>query len=93
MRPTQKTSSHKDLGDAPQDFAKPNGKQLPRLQVELVCQAETPRHDPFWDGPRLKPAFVTQFLGQVMAAAAIRPPVSAYETARVAPARLLDAKL
>ena len=39
----------------------------PQVQVELVCQGDTKRRDPFWDGPRLVPAFVTQVLGQVMA--------------------------
>lgn len=42
-------------------------KERPRLQVELLCQSDTKAHDPFWDGPRLAPPFVTQLLGQVMA--------------------------
>lgn len=41
-------------------------KSPPRLQVELVCQDETPGYDPFWDAPRLLPTFVTQVMGQVM---------------------------
>ena len=41
-------------------------KSAPRLQVELVCQDETRGHDPFWDAPRLLPAFVAQVMGQVM---------------------------
>jgi len=46
----------------------PGGKkQTPHLTVELVCQDEAQRHDPFWDAPRLLPTFVTQVLGQVMA--------------------------
>ena len=49
-------------------------KPAPRLQVELVCQDETPRFDPFWDGPRLQPAFVAQLLGQVMPAGRARQP-------------------
>ncbi|HEX2761711.1 MAG TPA: hypothetical protein VHM27_14400, partial [Rhizomicrobium sp.] len=44
------------------------GTPSPRLRVavELVSQAETKRHDPFWDAPKLVPAFVTQLLGQMM---------------------------
>ena len=50
-------------GDQPRDPP----KRTPRLQVELVCQKGTPAHDPFWDAPRLTPAFVTQLLSQAMA--------------------------
>jgi hypothetical protein len=42
-------------------------RRKPRLQVELVCQAGTKAHDPYWDGPRLTPHFVTQVLAQAMA--------------------------
>jgi hypothetical protein len=31
-----------------------------------LCRDDTPRFDPFWDGPRLVPAFVAQLLGQAM---------------------------
>lgn len=94
VRETQKSSSHRDLGNAPQDFAKPKDKTPPPLRVELVCQGETAPHDPFWDGPRLKPAFVTQFLGQVMAPGAPAPvSPSAYEAPVPACARLLDTQL
>jgi hypothetical protein len=41
----------------------------PRLQVELVCQDDTAGFDPFRDAPTLKPTFVAQLLGQVMAGA------------------------
>ena len=36
------------------------------MQVELVCQEETRAFDPFWDGPRLMPAFVAQVMGQII---------------------------
>lgn len=65
-RSVEKSSASSDLGTHQQDTAKNPGKLPPRLQVELVCQDETVRFDPFWDGPRLKPAFVAQLLGQVM---------------------------
>jgi hypothetical protein len=40
-------------------------KPAPRLTVELVSQDETQAFDPYWDGPRLVPAFVTQLLAQL----------------------------
>ncbi len=51
-----------------QNFEPPRDQRPPRLQVELVCQDETQRFDPFWDGPRLIPSFVAQVLGQAMPA-------------------------
>jgi hypothetical protein len=54
------------LGNQTADFSQAHPKNPPRLQVELVSQGETAAFDPFWDGPRLVPSFVTQLLGQVM---------------------------
>ena len=54
-------------GNDSRDTSRDARKMRPRLQVELVCQDDTKAHDPFWDGPRLAPTFVTQLLGQVMA--------------------------
>ena len=65
-RRCEKPSPSSALGNQPQAFAQTTPKSPPRLQVELVSQAETARFDPFWDGPRLVPSFVTQLLGQVM---------------------------
>jgi len=45
-------------GDA-ENAAQPN-------PLERLYRDDTPRFDPFWDGPRLVPAFVAQLLGQVM---------------------------
>ena len=52
----------KDDGAAQQKAS----RQRAPLQTEAVCQGDTKRRDPFWDGPRLVPAFVTQVLGQAM---------------------------
>jgi hypothetical protein len=57
-----------------------------------VCQAETKAHDPFWGGPSLVPAFVTQLLVQVMASEHNRFVRGAYGEAG-ASARLLDTRL
>lgn len=65
-RPVEKPSASSYLGSQTPDFAQTERKRPPHLVVELVSQAETDGHDPFWDGPRLLPSFVTQLLGQVM---------------------------
>jgi hypothetical protein len=84
----QSARSNGERQDAPRDPP----KQRPHLQVEIVCQAETKAHDPFWDGPRLVPAFVTQLLGQVMPGERNRFVRGAYGEAG-ASARLLDTRL
>lgn len=92
-RSVEKASASSHLGARPHDGAKKQDKPAPRLQVELVCQDETPRFDPFWDAPRLKPTFVAQLMGQVMPE---RRVMVAVETAygKVAPrqALLVDRK-
>ncbi len=65
-RPIEKASTSSTLGHKPKDLNARNQNFPPRLQVELVCQDETLRRDPFWDAPRLLPTFVTQLMGQVM---------------------------
>ena len=63
-RACEKSSASSTLGQQPQDYELEEQKPAP-IQVELVCQDETPRFDPFWDGPRLLPAFVAQLMGQM----------------------------
>lgn len=91
-RRTEKASPGNGLGQGQQGSAENRPRSARRLEVELVCQAETPVHDPFWDGPRLLPVFVAQVMGQVMAAAAPLP-ASAYEMKAPPSALLFDAKL
>jgi hypothetical protein len=67
-------------------------KESPKLQVELVCQEGTKPHDPFWDGPRLKPAFVTQLLGQMMSGGQTQAPARAYGESQASAALLLDTR-
>jgi hypothetical protein len=66
-RRIEKSSASSGLGAQHRDDPHARSQTPPRLQVELVCQDETARHDPFRDAPRLMPTFVTQLLGQVMA--------------------------
>jgi hypothetical protein len=63
-RACEKSSGSSALGQQPQDFDTEGQKSAP-IQVELLCQDETPSFDPFWDGPRLLPAFVAQLMGQM----------------------------
>jgi hypothetical protein len=45
----------------------PDDREFPLpMQIELLYQEETPRFDPFWDGPRLMPTFVAQLMGQIL---------------------------
>ena len=61
----EKSSGSSALDQQPQDFNAEEHKQASLIQVELLCQDETPRFDPFWDGPRLLPFFVAQLMGQM----------------------------
>ncbi len=65
-RSVGKSSASGHLGTGQQDSPRQQDKPAPKIQVELVCQDDTNAFDPFWDGPRLKPVFVAQLLGQVM---------------------------
>jgi hypothetical protein len=66
LRAIEKTSSYSALGrDNPDAEDERKGPPAP-LRVELVSRDGTPRFDPFWDKPKLLPAFVAQVLGQTM---------------------------
>jgi hypothetical protein len=65
-RAVEKSSASSALGMQSGDRGQHEEKSPPHLRVELVCQDNTDRSDPFWDGPRLLPVFVAQVLGQVM---------------------------
>jgi hypothetical protein len=66
LRPIEKTSASSALGRKQAGTDGERRNPAPPLQVELVSRDETRAFDPFWDAPRLVPAFVTQLLGQVM---------------------------
>jgi hypothetical protein len=65
-RVVEKTSASSALGREKPDADADTQKPAPVIQVELVYRDDTSRFDPFWDGPRLVPAFVAQLLGQTM---------------------------
>ena len=65
-RRCEKSSDSSTLGQEQTDLNADRRKIPSPVRVELVCQDETPRFDPFWDGPRLLPAFAAQLLGQAM---------------------------
>ena len=62
----QKPSDSASLGQKQRDPRRGATPSCPRSEAALVCRDGTKAHDPFWDGPRLTPIFVTQLLGQVM---------------------------
>ena len=65
-RRCEKSSDSSALGQEQADLNAENRKLPSPVRVELVCQDETQEFDPFWDGPRLLPAFVAQVIGQAM---------------------------
>ena len=65
-RAIEKSSASSALGQQPQDSNAEGRAADAPMRIEMVCQEETPRFDPFWDGPKLLPAFVAQMMGQVM---------------------------
>jgi hypothetical protein len=89
-RNVQKASGSGHLGTGAQDSPNRRDDKPARLQVELVCQDETARFDPFWDGPRLRSAFVAQLLGQVMPTARAAAVQNAYGKTAPRMARLVD---
>jgi hypothetical protein len=65
-RAIEKTSASSALRREKPGAEKERKNSAPPLQVELVYRDDTTGFDPFWDAPRLVPAFVAQLLGQVM---------------------------
>jgi hypothetical protein len=65
-RAIERSSASSALGHERRSFNQDGEKAVPHLQVELVSQDETRAFDPFWDAPRLMPAFVAQVMGQAM---------------------------
>lgn len=65
-RAIEKASASSALGRQKDDTGYGGEKPAPLLRIELVCRDDTTGRDPFWNAPRLVPAFVAQLLGQVM---------------------------
>ena len=65
-RRCEKSSDSSALGQEQADLNAGDHKIPSPVRVELVCQDETQGFDPFWDGPRLLPAFAAQLIGQTM---------------------------
>jgi hypothetical protein len=66
LRAVKKASASSALGHQKSDADHGKEKPAPAPQPERLYRDDTPSFDPFWDGPRLVPAFVAQLLGQVM---------------------------
>jgi len=65
-RRCEKSSGSSALDRERPDVNGEDHKTAAAMRVELVYQDDTPGFDPFWDGPRLLPAFVAQLMGQAM---------------------------
>jgi hypothetical protein len=90
VRASGKTSGDKDLGAAPREFTKTSPHTPPRLNGAAVSHGGTGSFDPFWDGPRLVPAFVAQLLGQMTPEPGAPSACAAYSVPEPRMARLLD---
>jgi hypothetical protein len=66
LMPCQKSSDSSQLGQGNADLNADRRKGQPTLRVQLVSQNNTVQPDPFWDGPRLSPAFAAQLIGQAV---------------------------
>ena len=66
-RVCEKSSDSSALGRDQQDTHSPARAATAVIGVELLCHKEARGFDPFWDGPKLLPAFVAQVLGQMTA--------------------------
>jgi hypothetical protein len=79
-------------GDNGHERPRDTHRKTPRPAVEHVCQGGTKAHDPFRDGPRLNPAFVTQLLGQAMIDTERPAPRLVYGDAAAKDAPVFDAR-
>lgn len=68
----EKASNCSDLGQQRMEDRRQDGAHHAHATPRDLSQSETNEHAPLWHGPRLRPAFVAQVLGQVMAAPARR---------------------
>jgi hypothetical protein len=62
----QKASASSGLGGEQADAHGAEENSARQNRLKRLYRDDTPTFDPFWDGPRLVPAFVAQLLGQVM---------------------------
>jgi hypothetical protein len=66
LTPCQKSSDSSQLGQGKPNLDADRRKGQPTLRVQLVSQNNTVQPDPFWDGPRISPAFAAQLIGQTV---------------------------
>ena len=80
-RRCEKPSPSSALNGYRQDEDRADESSAVPISFEFVSQDETGGFDPFWDGPRLLPAFVAQVMAQAMAIPERREAQAALETA------------
>lgn len=74
----EKARNSSDLGQQRMDDPRHRAGHDAHLASHDLSQSETGEHAPLWYGPRLRPAFVAQVLGQVMGTRDIRDPQSVF---------------
>lgn len=69
--------------------------KIAQMATRALCQFETQDHASLWNGPRLRPAFVAQVLGQAMNTAEVSAPraQAAYRGSAVRPIAIFDERL
>jgi hypothetical protein len=90
VRASEKVSLYNRLDGNSQDDAPGNAGRGPQTQAPVPSRSGTNDFDPYWHGPRLRPAFVAQVLGQFFPGPAERAPSAAYGSELPQIARLLD---
>ena len=66
VRAIQKASASSTLNQEKADARGDGENSAQPNPLKRLYRDDTTTFDPFWDGPRLVPAFVAQLLGQVM---------------------------
>ncbi len=93
----EKACKTSDLRDRPGRSDSGGAERRPNARRSHVSRSGTDDYAPLWHGPRLRPAFVAQVLGQVLAQPSGCDPRSvfaAYEDcARPAPRMAVDCKI
>jgi hypothetical protein len=96
VRPTGDARSFCTLDGERQGHDAPSRALLRPTTPCPACQNDTAPTGSHWDGPRLRPAFVAQVIGQVLMdeqsrALRLAPPAYRYSgVAQIAPGRVLD---
>ena len=90
LRPCEKVSLSNQLNSRAPDETKADTDRRAQNQAPAPSRRGTEAFAPYWHGPRLRPAFVAQVLGQFFPGRAERAPSTAYGGELPNIARLYD---